>query len=132
MAVSSAHPLQILLGGLQYSGLRQRGGRFEVDGGASSCRAAALPRGRRFPAELGRRRRRTSLGVVAFWATKAEPTPVELEPIADVDHLDLVLRQAQELSQPIIIDWSLSLSLSLSIYLSIYLFLSTYRSPGHV
>nr|5NYO_A Chain A, Thioredoxin-like protein 2.1 [Populus tremula x Populus tremuloides]5NYO_B Chain B, Thioredoxin-like protein 2.1 [Populus tremula x Populus tremuloides] len=36
------------------------------------------------------------------------PTSVEMEPIDDSHHLDKILLQARELSQPIIIDWMAS------------------------
>ncbi|KVI03542.1 hypothetical protein Ccrd_018166 [Cynara cardunculus var. scolymus] len=42
--------------------------------------------------------------VAAFW-DPSRPAFVELEPITDADHLDRILEQAKEASQPIIIDW---------------------------
>ncbi|XP_078433098.1 thioredoxin-like 3-1, chloroplastic [Wolffia australiana] len=107
MAISVAHPAQVLFDG----GLERRQERLSREGGAAAgLTAAAWRRGQRLPEELGRRRRRrrASTAVAAFWATKAEPTPIDMEPITDSDHLDLILGQAQELSQPIIIDWMAS------------------------
>ncbi|KAF5737355.1 WCRKC thioredoxin 1 isoform 1 [Tripterygium wilfordii] len=40
----------------------------------------------------------------AFWPA-SRPAFIEMEPINDSDHLDQILQSAQELSQPIIIDW---------------------------
>ncbi|KAK9057680.1 hypothetical protein SSX86_022516 [Deinandra increscens subsp. villosa] len=42
--------------------------------------------------------------VAAFWDV-SRPSFVELEPITDSDHLDIILEQAKQASQPIIIDW---------------------------
>lgn len=39
------------------------------------------------------------------WFDSSRPTMVEMEPIKDCDHLDQILQNAQELSQPILIDW---------------------------
>ncbi|KDP24646.1 hypothetical protein JCGZ_25562 [Jatropha curcas] len=44
----------------------------------------------------------------AFWADMTEPTSVEMEAINDSDQLDQILIQAQQLSQPILIDWMAS------------------------
>ncbi|XP_068660688.1 thioredoxin-like 3-1, chloroplastic [Aristolochia californica] len=49
---------------------------------------------------------RRSLKAEAFWISR--PTSVEMEPITGPDHLDGILRHAQELSQPILIDWMAS------------------------
>ena len=44
--------------------------------------------------------------VEASWADLSRPSSVsEMESIDDSDHLDRVLAHAQELSQPILIDW---------------------------
>ncbi|XP_068663699.1 thioredoxin-like 3-1, chloroplastic [Aristolochia californica] len=48
---------------------------------------------------------RRSVKAEAFWQEISRPASVELEPITGDDHLDEVLQQAQELSQPILIDW---------------------------
>ncbi|XP_076887749.1 thioredoxin-like 3-1, chloroplastic [Bidens hawaiensis] len=40
----------------------------------------------------------------AFWDL-SRPAFVEMEPITDSDHLDAVLEQAKQASQPIVIDW---------------------------
>lgn len=56
------------------------------------------------------------LKVDAFWPDLSRPTVVEMEPINDCDHLDQILSHAQQLSQPILIDWYLSLSLSLQVF----------------
>lgn len=37
----------------------------------------------------------------------SRPAFVEMEPITDTDHLDLILEKAKQASQPIIIDWYL-------------------------
>ncbi|KAK1428803.1 hypothetical protein QVD17_17643 [Tagetes erecta] len=42
--------------------------------------------------------------VEAFWDV-SRPAFVEMEPITDSDHLDVVLEQAKQVSQPIVIDW---------------------------
>ncbi|PRQ44440.1 putative monodehydroascorbate reductase (NADH) [Rosa chinensis] len=47
---------------------------------------------------------RRDLKVEAFWP-ESRPTFVEMEPINDSDHLDHILSHAQQLSQPIVIDW---------------------------
>ncbi|PSS21121.1 Thioredoxin-like [Actinidia chinensis var. chinensis] len=44
----------------------------------------------------------------AFWPDLSRPTTVEMEPIEDCDQLDQILVKAQELSQPIVIDWMAS------------------------
>ncbi|XVE96130.1 hypothetical protein REPUB_Repub02eG0194900 [Reevesia pubescens] len=43
--------------------------------------------------------------VEAFWPDLSRPTTIEMEPINDSDQLDQILLRAQELSQPILIDW---------------------------
>ncbi|KAK3227179.1 hypothetical protein Dsin_007041 [Dipteronia sinensis] len=40
-----------------------------------------------------------------LWSDLSRPTSVDMEPINDTDHLDQILLRAQELSQPILIDW---------------------------
>ena len=40
----------------------------------------------------------------SFWDT-SRPAFVELEPITDAEHLDLILDKAKQSSQPIVIDW---------------------------
>lgn len=52
---------------------------------------------------------RRDIKIEAFWP-ESRPTFVEMEPINDCDQLDHILSYAQQLSQPIVIDWSLSLS----------------------
>ncbi|KAL6133825.1 hypothetical protein ACLB2K_066058 [Fragaria x ananassa] len=47
---------------------------------------------------------RRDLKAEAFWP-ESRPTFVEMESINDSDHLDHILSQAQQLSQPIVIDW---------------------------
>ncbi|EXC30852.1 Thioredoxin-like 3-1 [Morus notabilis] len=44
----------------------------------------------------------------AFWPDLSKPASVEMEPINDCDHLDRILSHAQEISQPILIDWMAS------------------------
>ncbi|GAV63973.1 Thioredoxin domain-containing protein [Cephalotus follicularis] len=46
--------------------------------------------------------------VEAFWPDLSRPVAVEMEPIKDCDQLDQILLHAQELSQPILIDWMAS------------------------
>lgn len=48
------------------------------------------------------------LSVNAFWSDLSRPSAIEMEPIDDCDHFDHILLKAQELSQPIIIDWMAS------------------------
>lgn len=55
---------------------------------------------------------RRDLKVSAFWPDLSRPAAVEMEPINDCDQLDQILSQAQQLSQPILIDWYLTHSLS--------------------
>ncbi|WRX25125.1 Thioredoxin domain - like 10 [Theobroma cacao] len=43
--------------------------------------------------------------VEALWPDLSRPSAVEMEPINDCDQLDQILLRAQELSQPILIDW---------------------------
>jgi hypothetical protein len=57
---------------------------------------------------------RRDIRVDAFWPDLSRPTTVEMEPINDCDHLDQILLHAKQLSQPIVIDWYLSLSVSVS------------------
>ncbi|XP_042513903.1 thioredoxin-like 3-1, chloroplastic [Macadamia integrifolia] len=52
-----------------------------------------------------RRKWRKELKAEAFWQGVSGPTVVEMEHIGDDDQLDQILLQAQQLSQPIIIDW---------------------------
>ncbi|KAJ4836510.1 hypothetical protein Tsubulata_036213 [Turnera subulata] len=48
---------------------------------------------------------RRDLSVRGFWPDMTRPSSVEMEPINDADQLDQILAKAQEVSQPIIIDW---------------------------
>ncbi|CAM8956722.1 hypothetical protein QQ045_015747 [Rhodiola kirilowii] len=43
----------------------------------------------------------------AFWQDVSPPraTSIEMDPITDCDQFDQILQQAQELSQPIVVDW---------------------------
>ncbi|XWS56178.1 hypothetical protein CRYUN_Cryun09bG0064000 [Craigia yunnanensis] len=43
--------------------------------------------------------------VKGLWPDLSRPSTVEMEPINDCDQLDQILLRAQELSQPILIDW---------------------------
>ncbi|XVE75740.1 hypothetical protein DITRI_Ditri12bG0117000 [Diplodiscus trichospermus] len=43
--------------------------------------------------------------VEALWPDLSRPSTVEMEPINDCEQLDQILLRAQELSQPILIDW---------------------------
>ena len=56
---------------------------------------------------------RRDIRVDAFWPDLSRPTTVAMEHINDSDHLDQILLLAQKHSEPIIIDWYLSLSLTL-------------------
>ena len=58
---------------------------------------------------------RRDIRVDAFWPDLSRPTTVAMEHINDSDHLDQILLLAQKHSEPIIIDWYLSLSLSLTL-----------------
>ncbi|KAJ7975988.1 Thioredoxin [Quillaja saponaria] len=49
--------------------------------------------------------RRRNMRVDAFWSDLSRPTSLEMEPIQDCEHLDQILLHAQQLSQPILIDW---------------------------
>ncbi|TQD74644.1 hypothetical protein C1H46_039819 [Malus baccata] len=54
----------------------------------------------------GNRTLKMDLKVEAFWDTDtSRPTVVEMEAINDCDQLDQILSQAQERSQPVVIDW---------------------------
>ena len=66
---------------------------------------------------------RRDLKVEALWP-ESKPTFVVMESINDSDHLDHILNHAQQLSQPVIIDWSLSHSHTL--FLSLLLLLSKF------
>lgn len=48
---------------------------------------------------------RRDVRVQALWPDLSRPTSVEMEPINDCDNLAQVLLRAQELSQPVLIDW---------------------------
>lgn len=48
------------------------------------------------------------LSVNALWSDLSRPSSIDMEPINDCDHLDQILLKAQEISQPIIIDWMAS------------------------
>lgn len=52
-----------------------------------------------------KKRSRRDLKVDAFWADLSRPSSVEMEPINDSDQLDQILSHAQQLSQPLLIDW---------------------------
>ncbi|KAM2044480.1 hypothetical protein ACFX1T_008793 [Malus domestica] len=57
----------------------------------------------------GNRTLKMDLKVEAFWGTDtSRPTVVEMEAINDCDQLDQILSQAQERSQPVVIDWMAS------------------------
>lgn len=59
-----------------------------------------------------RTRAKRDLRSWAFWPELSKPSSVEMEPIQDSEHFDRILESAKELSQPLLVDWSLSLSLS--------------------
>ena len=67
---------------------------------------------------------RRDIRVDAFWPDLSRPTTVEMEHINDSDHLDQILLLAQKHSEPIIIDWYLSLSLSHSVWVCVFVLLS--------
>ncbi|VVB13480.1 unnamed protein product [Arabis nemorensis] len=58
--------------------------------------------------KLGRSQMEKEWRLKAFWANVSRPETVEMEPINDVDELDAVLSRANQLSQPIIIEWMAS------------------------
>lgn len=47
----------------------------------------------------------------AFRPEVSRPSNEEMKPITDMDHLDQILVQAQENSQPILIDWYVTTSI---------------------
>lgn len=56
------------------------------------------------------RRREFRMGTEAgFWPDLSRPAMVEMESIEDSEQLDRILAHAQELSQPVLIDWFVSL-----------------------
>ena len=63
---------------------------------------------------------RRDIRVDAFWPDLSRPTTVEMEHINDSDHLDQILLLAQKHSEPIIIDWYLSLSLSDFVWVCVF------------
>lgn len=77
-----------------------------------------------------RKTKKRDLRVEAFWPDTTRPNVVEMQPIEDCDQLDQALAQAQELRQPIIIDWFFSLSLSLSVKRLPLLCCSWFSYPG--
>ncbi|KAB5519545.1 hypothetical protein DKX38_023864 [Salix brachista] len=54
--------------------------------------------------ELCKKNSKRDFRVAACWPDMTRPASVEMEPIDDSHHLDKILLQAHELSQPIIID----------------------------
>ncbi|KAE8736227.1 Thioredoxin-like 3-1 [Hibiscus syriacus] len=42
---------------------------------------------------------------MSFWFDLSKPSTIEMEPIHDSDQLDRILAVAQQLSQPVLIDW---------------------------
>lgn len=52
-----------------------------------------------------RRRELRIKAEAGFWPDLSRPEAVEMESIDDSDHLDRILIHAQQLSQPILIDW---------------------------
>ncbi|KAJ6870643.1 thioredoxin-like 3-1 [Populus alba x Populus x berolinensis] len=58
--------------------------------------------------DLCKKNSKRDLKIAASWPDMTRPTSVEMEPIDDSHHLDKILLQARELSQPIIIDWMAS------------------------
>ncbi|KAJ6756248.1 THIOREDOXIN-LIKE 3-2 CHLOROPLASTIC [Salix purpurea] len=58
--------------------------------------------------ELCKKNSKRDFRVAACWPDMTRPASVEMEPIDDSHHLDKILLQAHELSQPIIIDWMAS------------------------
>ncbi|XP_077230744.1 thioredoxin-like 3-1, chloroplastic [Tasmannia lanceolata] len=54
-----------------------------------------------------REKKRPKRGVKAeaFWQEVSRPTSVEMEAVTGPDHFDQILLEAQELCQPVIIDW---------------------------
>lgn len=54
---------------------------------------------------IKREDRRRDVKVKAFWDTAKSPTSIVLEPITSTEQLDQILAEAQEVSDPVIIDW---------------------------
>ncbi|WJZ93946.1 hypothetical protein VitviT2T_012844 [Vitis vinifera] len=52
-----------------------------------------------------RKTKKRDFRVEAFWPDMTRPNVIEMQPIKDCDQLDQILARAQELPQPIIIDW---------------------------
>lgn len=48
---------------------------------------------------------RRDVRVEGLWPDLSRPISIEMEAINDVDELDQILGRAQELSQPLLIDW---------------------------
>ncbi|KAL7216671.1 hypothetical protein ACSBR1_028580 [Camellia fascicularis] len=58
--------------------------------------------------EWKKKAKRELIKVGAFFLDLSRPSVVEMEPILNSDHLDQILLEAQEFSQPVIIDWMAS------------------------
>lgn len=65
----------------------------------------------------GRRMGRRNVRVKALWPDLSRPSVLEMEPITDSDHLDQILLNAQQNSQPILIDWYFLFSILVIMYL---------------
>ncbi|XP_039145314.1 thioredoxin-like 3-1, chloroplastic [Dioscorea cayenensis subsp. rotundata] len=88
-------------------------------GGGGGCTSVAVQFGRRsvLSKEMGKRRRkrREAVKAMGFWqdvtsnsSSSNRPSSIEMDAITCMDDLDEALRQAQELSRPILIDWMAS------------------------
>ncbi|KAL5545442.1 hypothetical protein UlMin_005129 [Ulmus minor] len=77
----------------------------------SSGNSFFSPKASGFWVDFGNRewkKRLRDLRVAAFWPDLSRPTTVEMEPINDSDQLDQILSRAQEISEPVLIDWMAS------------------------
>ncbi|CAL1370953.1 unnamed protein product [Linum trigynum] len=88
------------------------GGFFSLNNSPSSSSASGFPLfdGRRNRECSGKKiSRKRDLRADGFWPDlRSRPTSVEMEPITDSEQLDQILLHAQELAQPVVIDWMAS------------------------
>lgn len=69
--------------------------------------------------EWRKRANRDLRAPASFWSEVSKASsPVEMEPILDCKQFDQILDKAKELSHPLIVDWSISLSLSISLFVN--------------
>ncbi|KAM0952859.1 putative peptide-N(4)-(N-acetyl-beta-glucosaminyl)asparagine amidase [Dioscorea sansibarensis] len=89
----------------QYQGSNGGGG-----GGGGGTSVAAVQVGRGLSREVKGERRRREVKAMGFWqdVTSSRPSSIDMDAITCMDDLDEALRQSQELSRPILIDWMAS------------------------